>query len=181
MNVQTQAPPESRVHERRLYVVVPLNATTQLPDACGYLGASWACRARILGNDFDQMTIDHAETYNDPDQIWGQNEILEPCLELYASQRNAEWLTGDQILRLVSLENPDHNHPDEMPVPQHLGAHRWLPHIHSPMARGRRFCHRVSTDFVLATVVATVSLSALLRRGGSMRGPCGSAEPLAKQ
>ena len=101
-----------------------LFATTQLPDACGYLGASWACRARILGNDFDQMTMDDAEIYNDPDQIWRQNEIL----ELYASQTNAEWLTGDQILRLVSLENPDHDHPDEMPEAEQLGAN-WF---HSP-------------------------------------------------
>ena len=72
----------------------------QIPDACGHLGAGWACRLRRLGAHFaDFFTLEMAREINNIDYIAGQNALLD--------HSTTTWLEVAQIQRLVTLQNPD--------------------------------------------------------------------------
>ena len=51
------------------------------------------------------MTMEEAASYNVPEEIERQNEVLGH------TERGtvAEWLSGDEIIELVAIDNPDNN------------------------------------------------------------------------
>lgn len=85
---------------------VGLRTTSQLPNACGYLAAGWACELRAHGNEFHEYSMAQATALNDPAFIAFNNNA---ALDLAHLGSSASWLTGDQILAVASYSNPDGN------------------------------------------------------------------------
>jgi len=79
-----------------------LFTTEQLPNACGYLAAYWACKVRELEQHFTAMTLDQARAKNNAGDIEVANVILNVM-----SQSDAVWLSGDQIHAIATAFNPD--------------------------------------------------------------------------
>lgn len=78
-------------------------STDQLPNACGYLAAAWACHLRSLGAAFAGMTAADAGAYNNAVHIMRQNALLGK----FAHGDQAVWLTGEEIISLATEDNPD--------------------------------------------------------------------------
>ena len=74
----------------------------QLPDACGYLAAGWACLLSDLGLDFQTLDMETASSVNTAPVITTQNERLGNP-ELGATAR---WLSDDDVLTLVDAGDP---------------------------------------------------------------------------
>jgi hypothetical protein len=75
----------------------------QLPDSCGYNSEAHACMVRELGDQFHTLDEHIAASVSTPGFIRLQNEKLNKG-ELGTT---AYWLTGDDILHLAFLDNPD--------------------------------------------------------------------------
>ena len=70
-----QAPVAHR-HLRRAYVPLCLEfGNWQLPNACGYLSASWAVLLRTLGTAFHEVTMLQAAAFNTSARIEQDNNI----------------------------------------------------------------------------------------------------------
>ena len=73
------------------------------PYQCGHNTAGWACMLRALGQDFQALTNDIAGSINVPAYPQAQN------VRIGKAVGDTSWLTGDEIIKLVSLDNPDAN------------------------------------------------------------------------
>ena len=77
--------------------------TEQLPNACGYLSAAWACSLRLLGLDFTMMDMDSARIPNRDEYIALRNSELGHTREPSSGQ----FLETVEVQKLVTLHNPD--------------------------------------------------------------------------
>ena len=79
-----------------------LFATNQLKDGCGYIAYNAAVEMRRLGRAFDQLTMDQVQAFNTPQWISHSNQEL-----AMGYSTEAELLSGDNIIELCSINNPD--------------------------------------------------------------------------
>ena len=75
----------------------------QLPDACGFVAAGWVCELRHLADSFHELTMETAQHVNSREFIEIQN-FARGRAELGFE---AEFLTGDEVQQIVTLNNPD--------------------------------------------------------------------------
>ena len=68
---------------------------------CGHNAAGWSCIMRAMGLQFDNITMAQANVVNVHGYVGDQNE------RIGLPRDDATWLTGDQVLELVALDNPD--------------------------------------------------------------------------
>ena len=126
-----------------------LLSTDQLPNACGYLAARWACMARELGQDFHSLTMDDASSVNTPEMIDEANVVLE------LEGTDALWLADNQIIQLASIHNPDQNGADPSwmsgPGPLNMWRAQFTTSVASPHLHGQ----------VMIYVVNSISLHSL--------------------
>ena len=73
----------------------------QLPNTCAYNSANWAMEARRMGRSFFEMTMERIREYNTPAFVQLGNA------DIGIDSTVARLLTGDNILRIVSNNNPD--------------------------------------------------------------------------
>jgi hypothetical protein len=77
--------------------------TEQLPNACGYLSAAWACSLRLLGLDFTMMDMESARIPNRCEYIALRNFELGHTRDPSSGQ----FLETVEVQKLVTLHNPD--------------------------------------------------------------------------
>lgn len=77
--------------------------TDQLQDACGYLAAAWACDLRARGVGYPFFTMEDASNYNTPMFMREQNVKLNH----ESRGERAEWLEVNDIMKLMTMDNPD--------------------------------------------------------------------------
>ena len=73
----------------------------QLALTCAYNSANWAMEARRMGRSFFEMTMERIREYNTPAFVQLGNA------DIGIDSTVARLLTGDNILRIVSANNPD--------------------------------------------------------------------------
>ena len=132
----------------------------QLPDACGYLAAGWACELRHLGTQFQEMTHEIAAQVNTAEFIETQN-LIRSRTDLGPT---AEWLTGDEIQGMVTLNNPDGSGRDPGWLAGPAAMNHWRTHF------GRTLVDRRDQDRVHIMIVNTVDATAPLTSTGPMGG-----------
>lgn len=71
------------------------------PFQCGDNSAAWVCMLRALGSNFAQLTLDAASSINTAAYVASQRPILGK------TPADTSWLTGDDIISLVTTNNPD--------------------------------------------------------------------------
>ena len=68
---------------------------------CGDNSAAWACMLRMLGEQFYDLTSEAATAINTPQHPRMQRAAIGKATD------DVSWLTGDEIIDLVALDNPD--------------------------------------------------------------------------
>ena len=71
------------------------------PYQCGHNSAGWSVILRGLGINFQDLTIQEARELNVEEFAQGQN------VRLGKPAGGTEWLSGDEVVRLINLDNPD--------------------------------------------------------------------------
>ena len=68
---------------------------------CGHNSAGWACMLRTLGHEFAQVTHEMVSAINVAEYPAAQNP------RIGKDANDTSWLTGDEVIKLVNLDNPD--------------------------------------------------------------------------
>ena len=129
---------------------------TQLPNACGYDAAAWACELRALGLAFQTYPEEEAAAYNTPEFI----QLFNDDLGHPSAGGEAFWLSDDQIQQLATIHNPDRPHTSPSwlhgPAPINFWEKHFARTLVQPAQHGRVHIMVVNTEEQL-TLDATAS------------------------
>ena len=112
------------------------------PYQCGHNSAGWCVMLRALGNNFQDLTIEQAREINVEEFNRAQN------VRLGKPAGSTEWLSGDEVVRLINLDNPDGvREPMWLsgPAPLNLFYTLFADSMVRPDMRGRIFIMVVNT------------------------------------
>ena len=129
-----------------------LFSRNQLPMACGYLSAAWACALRERGDEtFFDYTLEDAATFNHPAYIQQVNTHIlnRPHLGTTA---DPSMLTGEDVIRIVTTCNPDRSDRTRgakwfsSPMPMNFFESRVAETVANPSKHGKTHFVVVNTE-----------------------------------
>jgi hypothetical protein len=117
--------------------------------SCGHNSAGWAVMLRTIGNNFQDLPMETAAAINIRDIY-----VTATHLRLGKAAQSVDWLTGDAIVRLVNMDNPDAHNTEPMWLSGPAPLNYFYSFFHTTLVQSKYFGKvHIMTDWVLKNTI----------------------------